>query len=492
MYPPAVADKKEEIVAMLRELSELTVLDEADPQSFRARAYENAMHEIKGFGGDIAALSVKELVKLPGIGKSTAEKIRQFCDTGKVDKLEGLRSKYPAPFLELARLPGLGPKTLLRLRGELGVENMNDLRAALQAQKLRELKGLGAKVEEKLLQAIERMATHGKSNRRALPEAYATAHRILLALCEMKSVKKAEICGSVRRLRDTIADVDIVTATQKPVDVMERFRSLPEVKEVIAAGDTKTSIVTRDDLQVDLRAVSLDQYGAALVYFTGSKAHNIKIRQRALARGWTLNEYGLCDVETGKVVASKTEKDIYDALGMAWVPPSLREDLGEVEAASDGSLPVLERTDIRGIVHGEPTEELCQRLLQAELEWVVVTGPVSPKLKGLQKNFPRLALLPARPEQILGTAARGSDFEAAVAEAEKRGQVIEIEGNLRHLDPPAEMLQRARGRKVLFALAVDGPEELERANAHALRGWIGRDRLINAWSAQKIRDWLNA
>jgi DNA polymerase (family 10) len=351
-----MAVPRDSLLALFRELARLTVLDEGSPNSFRGRAYENAVEAIASHPGDLAALSEKELTRIGGIGSSTAKKIREFYESGTIAKLEDLRQKYPPDFVELSKVPGLGPKTLLRLRNELGVSNLDELRAAIQAQRLRAVQGLGARMEEKLLAAIGRMGATGKEKRRPIAEALPIARELVAALEALPAVERAQYCGSLRRFRETVADVDIVVASSEPVAVRDAFLALPMVGEVIGSGDTKTSVLTTPGLQVDLRIVEPPQFGAACQYFTGSKAHNIKLRQRALSRGWLLNEYGLSDVGTGAVIASESEESIYEALGLPFVPPPMREDIGEIEAAAAGELPpTLRLQDLRGDLHMHTT-----------------------------------------------------------------------------------------------------------------------------------------
>ena len=340
------------LVALLRELSQLTVLEEGSPSAFRVRAYENAMEAISSHRGDLQALSEKELTAIDGIGPSTARKIREFFEGGTISKLDVLRQKYPPEFVELSRVPGLGPKTLLRLKHELGIRNLADLRAALESQKVREVHGLGAKMEEKLLHAIDRQGATGKEERRPIAQALPIARELVAALGALRGVERVQYCGSLRRLRETVADVDIVVASREPSSVREAFLELPTVREVIGSGDTKSSVLTSTGLQVDLRIVDPRQFGAACQYFTGSKTHNIKLRQRALARGWLLNEYGLSDAQTGEVIASESEEAIYGALGLPLIPPPMREDKGEIERAEAGELPSPVRVeDVRGDLH---------------------------------------------------------------------------------------------------------------------------------------------
>jgi DNA polymerase (family 10) len=334
-----MADTKQDVLDMLRDLAELTILDEGDPQSFRVRAYEAAAHAIAAQATDLGRMTTKELQKIEGIGKSTADKIRELLETGKVAKLEGLRQKHPASVVALMRLPGVGPKAVQRLRSELGVSSIDDLRAVLASQKLRALKGFGQKSEEKLSRALARLDEGGAVERTPISVALPLATRIVARLLDVPGVTHASTCGSLRRISETIGDVDILVAATAAAAVMDAVVAMPAVARVLGRGDAKTSVVTHRGTQVDVRVVAAHQLGAALLYFTGSKGHNIKLRQRALARGFTLNEYALAEIEGGKVIASETEEQIYQALGLAFIPPVLREDAGEIEAAETATLP---------------------------------------------------------------------------------------------------------------------------------------------------------
>jgi DNA polymerase (family 10) len=335
-------ENKHDVLDMLRELGELTMLDEGDPQSFRVRAYESAAQAIAAEARDLGTLSAADLQKIEGIGKSTAAKIRELLDNGKVEKLEALRAKHPPGVVALLRIQGLGPKALQRLRAELGVESLDDLRRALAEHKLRTLKGFGPKSEDNLAQAVARheaQGTAGADGRKPISVALPLATRIVARLRDVPGVTHASFCGSLRRFAETIGDVDVVVAAADPAPVMEALVSMSVVDRVLGRGASKTSVVTRRGIQVDVRVVAAHQLGAALLYFTGSKGHNIKLRMRAQARGWTLNEYALSEIEGGKVIASETEQQIYDALGLPFIPPALREDWGEIEAAEGGALP---------------------------------------------------------------------------------------------------------------------------------------------------------
>src|SRR5262245_14230334 len=334
-----MGDSKQEVLEMLRELAELTQIDEANPQSFRVRAYEAASQAIAAQGTDLGEFSAEQLQEIEGIGKSTAAKIRELLETGRVAKLEALRQKHPASVVALLRIQGLGPKLLAKLRAELGVTSLDDLRRALAEQRVRSLAGLGAKSEEKLSRALAALDAERQLERTPIWIALPIAQRVVDRLREVPGVTHASWCGSLRRFSEMIGDVDIVAAAGEPGPVMDALVSMSFVERVLGRGESKTSVVTHRGLQIDLRVVAKRQLGAARLYFTGSKGHNIKLRMRALARGMTLNEYALSRVEGGEVVASESEEQIYQALGLPFIPPVLREDAGEIEAAEKGTLP---------------------------------------------------------------------------------------------------------------------------------------------------------
>lgn len=372
---------RSEALRMLAELAKLTALDEGSPQAFKVRAYENAMAGIDGHPGDIEGLTKSELVEIKGVGSATADKILELGETGKVAKLETLRAKYPPAFVELTKIPGLGPKTLKMIRSELGVEDLDGLKEAIAAERLRDLPGLGEKSETKIATAIERLGLHGKDRRTPLVEVYGLATSLASRLSAIEGVVEAVPCGSIRRFSETVGDIDIVVATTNPQLVSETVLGFPEVSEVVGSGSTKTSFLTREGMQVDIRTVEPSQIGSALLYFTGSKTHNIALRQKAIDRGWLLSEYGLFDGDA--VVAGKTEQDIYEALDMQFVAPPLREGGGEVETASRGELPALiGRADIKGDLHyhsersgdGRSTlEEMVEAAIAAGYEFVAFT-----------------------------------------------------------------------------------------------------------------------
>lgn len=345
-----------DVRAMLAEMATLTTLDEETNQSFKVRAYESARLAVEAHGADVTGLTQAELQKIKGVGKAIAAKIRELVDTGAVAELQALRTAYPPAFVELSRIPGLGPKTLKQLRSQLGVEDLEGLKAAIAAEQVRTLPRMGAASEAKLAKAIERLGLTGKDRRTPVARARPLAERLVDELRLVDGVHDVLFCGSLRRMAETVGDIDITVAATRPDEVMAAVRTHPAVHEIVVTGDTKTSFLTAAgasgaSLQVDVRVVSPEQLGAATLYFTGSKAHNIELRQRAIDRGWLLNEYGLLDAD-GAVIASRTEEEIYQALGLAFVPPPMREATGEVQAAARGELPqVVQLADIRGDLH---------------------------------------------------------------------------------------------------------------------------------------------
>ncbi len=375
-----MARTNDEVARLLGELAKLTEIDEGSPQAFRVRAYDNAKRAVEQLSEDVAELSAADLAEVKGIGKSIAGRIREYVDTGAIGKLEELRAKHPTGKLELLRIPGLGPKSVELLASELGVTDLESLRAALEDGSVAELPGMGEKTATNLARAIDALELSSKQTRIDLYVAVPTAERIVAALEEADGVVEAAYAGSVRRFKERIGDLDVLVATDDPDPVTAAFLDLPDVERVIGSGRTKTSVVTREGLQVDLRVVPPESLGAALLYFTGSKAHNIRLRQRALRRGMTLNEYALArlpeDAEVDadadaegpmpaaegpaveaswrdlEVVAQRTEEEIYAALELPWIAAELREDDGEVEDAEAGALPrLVTREDLRGDLH---------------------------------------------------------------------------------------------------------------------------------------------
>lgn len=339
-----------EIARALHEIAVLTELDEGERGSFRARAYHNAVRAVEGQARPLADLDAGELTAIKGIGDAIAAKIVELVETGRIARLEQLRERYPPGYVDLVRIPGIGPKTLQLLDEHLDVRTVDDLREAIAAERVRDVPGLGARTEEKIAEAIERLGLHGKERRTPIADALPVAEGIVASLSTLDEVERVAHAGSLRRFRETVADIDIVAAAADHSAVTAAFTGLSLVREVLVSGETKTSVLTARGMQVDLRVVDPSQWGAAMVYFTGSQAHNIRIRERAVRRGWSLNEYGL--TADDERLTGETEQEVYAALDLDWIPPGMREDTGEIEATEEGRLPDPPTVDdLRGDCH---------------------------------------------------------------------------------------------------------------------------------------------
>jgi len=333
----------EEIAGLLREYAELTQITGGDV--FRARNYEKAARSVRGWGDDIGQLDVTALRAIPGVGASIAAKIAEYRQSGSIRALDELRAKIPPGVLELTRVPGLGPKRALQLNRDLGVRSVDDLAAAIKAGRLDGLAGFGAKSEERIAAGIE-VYRQGRE-RVLLDVALRTATEMVDALTPLS--QRCAYAGSLRRWRETIGDIDILAAADDSAPLMAAFSA---GHEAVASGPTKTTVRTASGLAADLRVVPLDAWGAALQYFTGSVAHNVAVRQIAVRAKLKLSEYGLFEAETNELIVSRTEEEVYERLGLAWVPPAMREDHGEIELAAQGRIPRLVRVDdLRGDLH---------------------------------------------------------------------------------------------------------------------------------------------
>ena len=338
------------------------ILEIKEENIFRIRAYRTAAGNITSLSRELEEIYHKDpslIENIPGIGKDLKAKIVELLQTGTLKYYTDLIKEFSPGFLDLLSLSGLGPRKLKKLKDELGVKNVDDLENACKKGKLAPLEGMGSKTEEKLLGAIEHYRK--KEGRMLLPEAAEWASKITRYLSKSKIFRKIEKAGSLRRGTETVGDLDILTVASSPKKAMDWFTSFSEVNSVIAKGPTKSSVTLKEGPQVDLRVIDEDSFGSALVYFTGSKEHNVKIRTKAKQKGLKVSEYGVFRVsKTGKekLVASKTEGDVYKALGMEWVPPELREDRGEVEAALGGTLPknLIDLKDIKGDLHVHTSE----------------------------------------------------------------------------------------------------------------------------------------
>jgi len=325
------------------------LLDIKGENPFKVRAYEKAALVVESLSEPIEKVYREgRLTNIPGIGKSIAEKIGELIETGKLSYLEELEASIPSGVVELLKIPEVGPKTAWLVYNELGIKSIEEIEQAAREGKLRTLPGLGPKTEENILKGIERLRRLGE--RVPLGVALPFARQIVEWLREKAPVDKIEVAGSLRRRKETIGDIDILVTSTNPLEVMNAFVSLPVVRDVLAQGETKTSVVTDMGIQMDVRVVEPACFGAALQYFTGSKEHNIHLRRIAQDMGLKISEYGV--FRGDERIAGKTEEEVYNSLDLPYIPPELREDRGEIEAATEGKLPnLVEPKDIRGDLH---------------------------------------------------------------------------------------------------------------------------------------------
>jgi DNA polymerase (family X) len=335
------------IAGVLGEIADLLEIKGENP--FKIRAYRNAADTVAGSGERIAALDAAGLLALPGIGKDLAARIRELVDTGAIAYHRELLAEFPASVLDLMRLQGVGPKTVALLYRALGIATLGELEQAARDGRLRELKGMGAKKEALILKALDERKRH--AGRHLLGETRDVAAAVIARLRQAAPDTEYIPVGSFRRGAETCGDLDVLAIGGTP-DLIEAFTASHQVERVLGRGETKGSVLLRGGFQADLRLVPAASRGAAMQYFTGSKPHNIALRDRAAARGLKLNEYGLFDIASGQPVAAESEEAIYEALGLAYIPPELRENRGEIEAAAARALPrLLERSDLRGDAH---------------------------------------------------------------------------------------------------------------------------------------------
>lgn len=343
-----MARPNEQVADLLQEYADLISI--TGGEAFKARSYEKAARAVAGYHADVSALDLDGLREIPNVGGSIAEKIGEYLHSGQVEAVERLRAKVPAGVRELTTIPTLGPKKAMLLHQELGVSSVAELVHALDDGRIGQLRGFGPKTAENIRHGID-LLSRG-SGRVLISAAMAVAEEVVTALAAVPGCVACTYAGSLRRMRESIGDVDILAAAPESGPLMAAFVGLPQVEEVIAHGPTKSSVRTSAGLQVDLRVVEPAVWGAALLYFTGSKPHNIRVRELALRRGLTLSEYGLFEVEDGSLVVAETEQQVYERLDLPWIPPPLREDRGEIEAAAAGELPrLLTGEDIRGDLH---------------------------------------------------------------------------------------------------------------------------------------------
>ncbi len=386
--------------ALLADLLEL----EGEEQ-FRVLAYRRAADQIRSAAGPIAELALEgEAKKIPGIGKTIESKIVQIVESGEIEALTKRKERIPSGVAEFLRLPALGPKTARRIWQELGITTMDELQRAAEAERLRTLPGLGAKTEERILRAL---AEKPQEKRTLLATALPAVQAVVDVLREHPASNEVSEAGSVRRRTETVKDLDIIATASDPAALTEYLTKLKWVAEVAAHGKTKATVVSHDGLVFDLRVVPPDSYGNLLQHFTGSKRHNVALREDAVRRGLSVSEYGVKELESGEVFTAATEEELYERLGYQWIPPELREAAGELEAARRGELPQLvEVSDLRGDLHMHSTwsndgkntlEEMASAAKARGYDYVAITDHAHYLREGrLQAQWDEVAELNGR------------------------------------------------------------------------------------------------
>ena len=340
--------KNHEVSELLNEIADY--LEIRGELVFKIRAYRKAALVIEGLSEDIEEINKNgKLEDISSVGEGLAKKIKEFLETGHLRYFEKLKKETPVDIEALGKVEGLGPKTILKLYKQLKVKNLKELEKAAKQRKIQKIEGLGPTVEKNILKGIEFAKVSGK--RHLLGYALFTAEEIRERLKKLKEAGKVEIAGSLRRRKETIGDVDILVSSKQPEKVMDFFTGMKDIARVLAKGATKSTVQLHDGLQIDLRLIEENKFGSALLYFTGSKEHNIVLRKIAIKKGMKLSEYGVFDNKTNRVLASKTEEDCYKKLGLPYIEPEIREDDGEIEAAMKGKLPkLINYNEIKGDV----------------------------------------------------------------------------------------------------------------------------------------------
>jgi len=421
-----------QIARVFEEVADVLEIQGANP--FRIRAYRNAVRTVEGQATPLRRMveEGRPLTELPGIGKEMAAHIQEMVETGTLGFRDELLAAVPRSLIELMRLPGLGPRKARKLWDDLQIGSVDALEEAAKAGRIAAVPGFGAKTQEKILAGIAEHRQH--ASRMLLSAAERSVEPLLAYLRELPALARLEVAGSYRRRRETVGDIDLLAIAARPAEaaaIMEHFRCYGQVDKILMAGETRSSIVLGSGLQVDLRVVPPECYGAALVYFTGSKEHNVKLRRRAVEQGLRISEYGVFKVEDegkeGECIAGREEADVYAAVGLPFIPPEMREDRGEIEAAAAGRLPrLLRREDLRGDLHMHSTwsdgrdtiEDMVQACTDRGYEYMVISDHSKAlamtngldayrlrlqwkEIDGIQRRHPEIRILKAMEIDIL-------------------------------------------------------------------------------------------
>jgi len=371
-----------EIADVFEEMAEMLRLLEEDPKwQFKAVAYDRAKRSLEAYPErleDLARDPTRKLTEIPGVGADLAAKIKELVETGKCEVHQKLRERVPRGLLDILHLQGVGPKKARLFNAQLGIQSVEELAAAAKEGRLRELPGMSEKSEANVLKAIE--TVQRTAGRFRLDVAYETAQHLAAYLKNLKGVDEVTPAGSLRRGRETVGDLDLLVIGRDSARTADHMVKFPEIAQVLVKGEDKVSVKLASGMQVDVRLLGRESYGAALMYFTGSKEHNVALRERAKKRGWKLSEYGLFEGET--ILASRTEEEIYQKLGLQWVPPELRENWGEIELAEKGELPrLVELDEMRGDLQMHTTasdgrvtaEEMAEAAKKLGYRYILIT-----------------------------------------------------------------------------------------------------------------------
>lgn len=471
---------------------EMAVLLDIQDVAFKPRAYEHASYSLENLNKSVEEIyregGRKALLDIPGVGQSIAEKMEEYIKTGRIKEYEKMKKKLPVDTAELGRIEGVGPKTIKKLYDQLKITNAQELKEAAEAGKLAKVSGLGKKLQERVLKSLGFLReSHGRF---LLSEALPLAREMTEALRALPEVSKAEFTGSVRRRQETIGDLDILVISQKPEKVMDTFTKMPPVAEVLVKGSTKTTVRLKNGLQADVRVIPPESFGAALQYFVGDKYHNVAVREIAIKKGYKLNEYGL--FKGKKLIAGKEEKEIYEKLGMEWIPPELRTNRGEIEAAMEGKLPKLvDYDDVKGDLQvqtdwtdgADSIEDMVKAAQKEGLEYICITDHTKSlamtngndekrllkqmaEIDKIQKKFPGFKILKGAEVNILKDGSLDIDNETLaklevvgasvhshfnMSQAEMTKRVIKAMENP-HVDiifhPTGRVIQKREGYKV--------------------------------------------
>jgi DNA polymerase (family X) len=408
-----------QIAAAFEELADLYELDGA--VQYRVVAYRNAARTVRDSSVSVMQLARDgKVTELPNIGKTLEEKLIALDETGDIPTAVKLRAKIPVGLISVMHLPGFGPKRAKRLYDEIGVDSIDALRAAIEEGRLRELRGFGIKAEENLKRVLAEHEEDGPARRVVLSRAVEAAEQVVEALRAHPAADRVEVAGSLRRWTDSVKDVDVIATSSDPAALARALGELEIVESVSQSGDVGARVTTHTGLKIDLKVVEPDQFGNVLQHFTGSKAHNVSLRESAVRRGLHVSEYGILDDATGETLRCSTEEEVYAALGLEWIPPELREGRGELEAAAGGGLPdLIELDDLRGELHCHTTmsdgtevaETRAQAAIELGLEYLAITDHSATHGFGDHVTEDQLR---ARIEEIHGINERLDGFELLI------------------------------------------------------------------------------